>query len=53
MLGRAARNLTKRSFASAEKLLNTGGKISQVIGAVVDVHFKESDLGLPPILNAL
>ena len=26
------------------------GKISQVIGAVVDVHFDE---GLPPILNAL
>merc|ERR1719331_193172 len=37
----------RRSFADAAP---ASGKISQVIGAVVDVRF---DAGLPPILNAL
>merc|ERR1719160_136048 len=36
----------RRGFAEVA----SGGKISQVIGAVVDVRF---DAGLPPILNAL
>src|ERR1700691_939428 len=31
-------------------MANTTGRITQVIGAVVDVHFEEN---LPPILNAL
>jgi len=42
----AARQLAKRSFAVRE----ASGKITQVIGAVVDVQFDE---GLPKILNAL
>ena len=32
-------------------MANRTGHISQVIGAVVDVHFEGEDL--PPILNAL
>src|SRR5258708_1485714 len=40
-------NLAKRGFCSNIKI----GKISQVIGAVVDVHFE--DQAPPNILNAL
>ena len=40
-------NLAKRGFSSSVKV----GKISQVIGAVVDVHFE--DQSPPNILNAL
>merc|ERR1719213_1425459 len=46
VLGGARRGLGRRHFAEAAPV----GKISQVIGAVVDVRF---DAGLPPILNAL
>merc|ERR1719213_1456686 len=46
VLGGARRGLGRRAFAEAAPV----GKISQVIGAVVDVRF---DAGLPPILNAL
>merc|ERR1719160_1649965 len=45
--GRPAGAFGRRSFAEAAPV---GGKISQVIGAVVDVKF---DGVLPPILNAL
>ena len=47
MLG--LKNLAKRGFSTGVSIAQ-GGKISQVIGAVVDVHFEE---GLPPILNSL
>jgi len=43
------RNLSKRCFSSSGKQ-TMNGKITQVIGAVVDVHFEED---LPPILNSL
>ncbi|CAK9108337.1 ATP synthase subunit beta [Durusdinium trenchii] len=39
-----------RRFAAAAAPAATSGKVSQVIGAVVDVQF---DSALPPILNAL
>ena len=48
MLGSLSQNLSRRTFAAASA--PAAGKISQVIGAVVDVYFEE---GLPPILNAL
>lgn len=48
MLGSLSKNLARRQFSA--QAVNGSGKISQVIGAVVDVHFDE---GLPPILNAL
>ena len=49
MLG--ARNLAMRSFSmGGAQAIAQGGKISQVIGAVVDVTFDE---GLPLILNSL
>merc|ERR1719269_437499 len=47
VLGGATRRVGRRAFAEAALPV---GKISQVIGAVVDVRF---DAGLPPILNAL
>jgi len=41
----------KSSFATQAKAAGTpGGKITAVIGAVVDVQFEDA---LPPILNAL
>jgi F0F1-type ATP synthase beta subunit len=40
--------LAKRCFSTAKKA--SVGRVSQVIGAVVDVQF---DSDLPPILNAL
>jgi len=49
MLGHIAKNLSKRSFSTTATIAE-GGKIAQVIGAVVDVHFED---GLPPILNSL
>lgn len=48
MLSSLGRNLAKRSFCTAAA--HQSGKITQVIGAVVDVHYEEE---LPPILNAL
>jgi F0F1-type ATP synthase beta subunit len=48
MLSSVRKNLAKRSFATNAKLKN--GHISQVMGAVVDVHFDED---LPPIEHAL
>lgn len=42
------RNFAKRCFSSGAAPRN--GKITQVIGAVVDVHFEDE---LPPILNSL
>lgn len=48
MLSSFGRNLAKRCFSSTGAAKN--GKITQVIGAVVDVHFEED---LPPILNSL
>ena len=41
-------NLVRRNFSAATNIQR--GKVSQVIGAVVDVQF---DGDLPPILNAL
>jgi F-type H+-transporting ATPase subunit beta len=49
MLSSFGRNLAKRCFASSNSAVKNG-KITQVIGAVVDVHFEDE---LPPILNAL
>merc|ERR1719213_831281 len=46
VLGGARRGLGRRHFAEAAIM----GKVSQVIGAVVDVQFESA---LPPILNAL
>merc|ERR1719333_1519082 len=46
VLGGVRQRVGRRAFAEAAPV----GKISQVIGAVVDVRF---DAGLPPILNAL
>merc|ERR1719345_660870 len=45
-----SKNLAKRAFAAATEHAKGMGKISQVIGAVVDVQFEGQ---LPPILNAL
>merc|ERR1740124_73351 len=45
-----SKNLAKRAFAAATEHAKGMGKISQVIGAVVDVQFEGA---LPPILNAL
>lgn len=51
MLGSLTKNLAAKKFCTqASAAIAQGGKISQVIGAVVDVHFEE---GLPPILNSL
>lgn len=52
MLSNFGRNLAKRCFAStgASGSAVKNGKITQVIGAIVDVHFEDE---LPPILNAL
>ena len=50
MLTGLSKHLSKRSFCVAQSAIAEGGKISQVIGAVVDVHFED---GLPPILNSL
>jgi len=47
---KAAGAFARRSFADAKAAAVPAGKISQVIGAVVDVKF---DGVLPPILNAL
>ena len=45
------KNLARRCFSTTSAAPVSGvGKITQVIGAVVDVHFEED---LPPILNAL
>jgi len=49
MLSNVAKRFGKRMFATAEGVTSMG-KITQVIGAVVDVHFEGE---LPPILNAL
>jgi len=49
-LGKQAFNSFNKSFLKNFAEKTTSGKISQVIGAVVDVQF---DSGLPPILNAL
>merc|ERR1719183_623995 len=46
VLGGVRQRVGRRAFAEAA----VQGKVSQVIGAVVDVRF---DAGLPPILNAL
>lgn len=48
MLSNFAKRFGKRFFSTVE--VSNKGKITQVIGAVVDVHF-EGDL--PPILNSL
>lgn len=50
MLTGLSKHLSKRAFSSTQTVIAKGGKISQVIGAVVDVHFED---GLPPILNSL
>lgn len=52
MLGKVLgqKMMFNRGFATAEALKPSVGKITQIIGAVVDVQFKEN---LPPILNAL
>jgi hypothetical protein len=52
MLSKILRNQSvgKAFFCAAAKATVSKGKISQVIGAVVDVQF---DGALPPILNAL
>lgn len=53
MLSRVGMNALRgaRSFATeAKKASGSVGHITQVIGAVVDVQFKDN---LPPILNAL
>ncbi len=51
MLGHIAKNLSGRSFGTHAAAAHVyGGKISQVIGAVVDVHFEGTT---PPILNSL
>src|SRR5688572_18804479 len=47
-VGVTALQKNARSFATSAK--PSVGKITQIIGAVVDVQFKEN---LPPILNAL
>lgn len=39
-----------RSMATAEAVSPSVGKVTQIIGAVVDVQFQDN---LPPILNAL
>merc|ERR1719478_1399316 len=44
----AVRHLQRRGFA--DEVAAANGKVSQVIGAVVDVQFEGA---LPPILNAL
>mmetsp|Transcript_12423 Transcript_12423/g.18096 ORF Transcript_12423/g.18096 Transcript_12423/m.18096 type:complete len:500 (-) Transcript_12423:1073-2572(-) len=49
-LKRALSNAPTRKFAAKKAESPTMGKISQVIGAVVDVHFEGE---LPPILNSL
>uniref|UniRef100_A0A7S1XSI5 ATP synthase subunit beta n=2 Tax=Phaeomonas parva TaxID=124430 RepID=A0A7S1XSI5_9STRA len=49
-LRRAAAPSAARSFHAAPVVLGATGKVTQVIGAVVDVQF---DGELPPILNAL
>jgi ATP synthase F1 beta subunit len=49
MFSSFTKNLTKRCFSTEAKAV-LHGKISQVIGAVVDVHFEDN---LPPIFNAL
>jgi len=46
----AKKPAAKKTTAKAAKAAQAGGKIAQVIGAVVDVQF---DGDLPPILNAL
>jgi ATP synthase F1 beta subunit len=43
-------NIMQRGFSSTSAKLAENGKVSQVIGAVVDVQFEGA---LPPILNAL
>jgi len=50
MLSGLSKHLSKKAFCTTAVPIAQGGKISQVIGAVVDVHF---DDGLPPILNSL
>jgi len=50
MLTGLSKHLSKKAFCTTAAPIAQGGKISQVIGAVVDVHF---DDGLPPILNSL
>ena len=50
MLGTLSRNLQRRTFSAAAAATTNEGKVSQVIGAIVDVHFED---GIPPILNAL
>eukprot|EP00435_Cladocopium_sp_Y103_P059872 s1409_g21.t1 len=50
-LPRACRSFAEKAAAAAPKASAASvGKVSQVIGAVVDVQF---DTALPPILNAL
>lgn len=48
MLSSVRKNLAKRCFST--NVTHKNGHISQVMGAVVDVHFDED---LPPILHAL
>lgn len=48
MLSMFSKNLARRCFSTSTN--GTMGRITQVIGAVVDVHFEEE---LPPIFNAL
>ena len=47
-LKRSLLSISRKNFCAAAPVLK--GKVSQVIGAVVDVQFEDS---LPPILNAL
>ena len=49
MLSRVS-SIFSRAFSSDKKVGGSIGKITQIIGAVVDVQFQDN---LPPILNAL
>ena len=49
-LGHRARGPAGRGLHASSALAGSVGKVTQVIGAVVDVQF---DSDLPPILNAL